>query len=176
MEESKGEAAAIDNFSGETFYLLRYLDDGETTLGLLFLNSTFFCYTLEDAFGSEVIRGKTRIRAQDYEIRFREVKDKFTEKYRKRQFLRGLFRWHLQLQDVSGFEDITINFGGNHKDTSGNILISDGLTDKAKKKVLTNSKETYKLLYTIIKDDLEKETPVRIRIFDEHWFEQEILN
>ncbi len=39
-----------DNFDGLTITVLRYFDDGETTLGLMFLESKFFCYTLEDTF------------------------------------------------------------------------------------------------------------------------------
>src|SRR5690606_26679942 len=59
-----------DDFEGTTITLLRYVDDEETTLGLLFYDGKFFCYTLEDTFRETKITGKTRIPKGTYRLGF----------------------------------------------------------------------------------------------------------
>ncbi len=166
----------VDPFTGTNIYLLRYLDDGETTLGLLYLDNKFFCYTLEDTFRAVKVAAKTRIPAGDYLVLFNKTLTKLTQKYRDKPFTKGWFTWHLHLQNVPGFDGIYIHSGGDSGDTEGCILVSDGLDSSDHKKTFTNSKKTFEIFYKQIAEDLEANVPVRIRIYDEHWFNNEILN
>gem|GEM_PF-186211 len=166
----------IDPFTGTSLYLLRYVDDHETTLGLLFLDNKFFCYTLENTFRPVKIAGKTRIPAGDYTVLFNEQLTDLTKKYRGKSFTKGWFTWHLHLQDVPGFQGIYIHPGGDSGDTEGCILVSDGMTSDDRRKVLTNSRKTFETLYKALAEDLGVGIPVRIRIYDEHWFTNEIQN
>jgi hypothetical protein len=166
---------ATDSFPGSTIHLLRYVDDGNTTLGLLYSDNHFFCYTLEDAFRQEKIKGKTRIPEGDFEIKYQKSDTDLTLKYREKAFTKGWFTYHLQLQRVPGFEGIYIHSGGDHNDTEGCILVSDGLSSAGTRKTFNNSKKTYELLYKRIAEDLDRNMPVRIRIYDEKWFTQTMI-
>ena len=48
--------------------LVRYSDNKESTLGILFLDDEFLCYTLEDTHRKEKIAGQTRIPEGKYKI------------------------------------------------------------------------------------------------------------
>lgn len=166
---------AIDPFNGTTVHLLRYLDDGETTLGLLYIDETFFCYTLEDTYRPVKISGRTRIPQGDFAIKYLREDTPLTLKYRDKPFARDWFTYHLHVQNVPGFEGIYIHSGGDHHDTEGCILVSDGLSSTAAKKTFTNSKKTFELLYKRLAEDLDRDVPVRIRIYDEKWFTQTMI-
>jgi hypothetical protein len=163
---------ARDPFPGSTIHLLRYVDDGSTTLGLLYADDHFFCYTLEDTFRSGKIKGKTRIPEGDFAIKYQKSDTKLTIRYREKHFTKGWFTYHLHLQDVPGFDGIYIHSGGDHNDTEGCILVSDGLSGSSTQKTVSNSRKTFELLYKRIAEDLDHDTPVRIRIYDEKWFTQ----
>ena len=61
--------------------LLRYSDNGNSTLGLLFVDNTFFAHTLEDEFRDIKVMGETRIPHGRYGIIKREVMSKMTKRY-----------------------------------------------------------------------------------------------
>lgn len=166
---------AVDPFKGTTVHLLRYLDDGDTTLGLLYMDEEFFCYTLEDTFRPVKISGRTRIPQGDFTIQYLRADTPLTLKYREKAFAKDWFTYHLHLQNVPGFEGIYIHSGGDHHDTEGCILVSDGLSSTGSKKTFNNSRKTFELLYKRLAEDLDHNTPVRIRIYDENWFTQ-IMN
>ncbi len=156
-----------NTFEGLTLYLLRYYDDGETTVGLLLTGHKFYCYTLEDTFHQEKIAGETRIPAGTYAIRFRKEETPFTKTMRQRY--PEWFTWHLQLQNVPGFSSIYIHNGGDHADTEGCILVSDRLTIGRGNTTLTHSRETFKRLYGWLSEKLYNNIPVRIVVKDENW-------
>ena len=160
-------ATKEDAFEGVTLYLLRYYDDGETTVGLLLANRKFYCYTLEDTFHKEKIAGETRIPAGTYAVRFRKEETPFTKTMRQRY--PEWFTWHLQLQKVPGFDSIYIHNGGDHTDTEGCILVSDRLTIGEGSTTLTHSRETFKRLYRWLSEKLYDNIPVRIVVKDENW-------
>jgi hypothetical protein len=167
--------ATADDFHGLTLTLLRYTDDGETTLGMLFINDQYLCLTLEDAHHEEKVPGETRIPAGIYNITFREAESDLTKRYRER--FPDWFTYHLELQGVPGFNFVYIHSGGNHRDTDGSprdgcILVSDSLTTTDQGAYLTNSRNTFKKLYQLISQTLLNNRKVRIIIKDEVWFSQ----
>lgn len=164
---SRTEANKAAPFNGVSLSLLRYSDDGSTTLGLLEIDNQFYCYTLEDTFHEEKIPGETRIPKGTYPIRLRKEETELTLKYRER--FPEWFTWHLQLQGVPGFESVYIHNGGDHTHTEGCILVSDSLNVSNQKTYLSNSRETFRRLYGYLTGQLEKNIPAQITIYDENW-------
>ena len=157
-------------FDGITLTVLRYSDDGQTTIGLLYLNGRYYCYTLEDTFQPTKIPGRTRIPAGEYMVDFNRTDTPKTLKYRKE--FPDWFTYHLEIKNVPGFQDIYIHNGGTNVDTAGCLLVSDGLTMSAASTFLTNSKNTFQSLYIHLKDLLTKGIKIRLIIRDESWFAQ----
>lgn len=158
---------ATDNFKGVTITVLRYSDDGTTTIGLLYLNGFFYCYTLEDAKRDKKITGITRIPAGKYGLDFIRQETELTKKYRK--IFPDWFNYHLEIKNVPGFQGIYMHSGGDHEDTQGCVLVSDSLNVSNENKFLTNSKNTFKRLYTYLRTEIESGTKVRMIIRDEAW-------
>ncbi len=161
------QAASLPPFKGTTLTLLRYSDDGTTTIGILLVNDRFYCYTLEDAFREEKVKGETRIAAGIYPVRFRQEDTELTLKYKERY--PEWFTYHLQLQNVPEFDSIYIHNGGDHTDTEGCILVSDSLSINNEKTILSNSRNTFKRLYNFLRLKLDEDIPVRMVIRDEKW-------
>ncbi len=156
-----------DRFDGVTMTVLRYSDDGTTTIGLLYVNGHYYCYTLEDTHQEEKIKGQTRIPAGKYNVDFLRVETELTLKYRTNF---PWFDYHLEIQNVPDFTGIYIHSGGTHKHTKGCLLVSDSLNMSGTSTFLTNSKNTFERLYTYLKGELGKGRKVRLVIRDEKWF------
>ena len=155
------------NFTGTTITILRYFDDGETTLGLLFTDDTFFCYTLEDTFNEVKIHGKTRIPAGKYKLNFNMNETPLTLKYRQKY---TWFSFHLEVKNVKDFKSVYIHSGGTHEHTEGCILISTGLNVTDTTKFLNQSRQTFRDFYLKISSKLKSNENIRLFIFDENWF------
>ncbi len=159
-------AVSQESFTGISLTLLRYSDDRTTTIGLLSINGQFYCYTLEDTFHEEKIAGETRIPAGTYPIQFRKEETELTLKYRERY--PEWFTWHLQIQNVPGFDSIYIHNGGDHTHTEGCLLVSDSLNVSNEKTFLSNSRETFRRLYGYLREHLDNNIPARITIYNEN--------
>ena len=153
-------------FKGTSLMLLRFSDDETTTLGLLYVNDRFYCYTLEDTFHEIKIDGETRIPAGTYPVQFRKEETELTLKYRERY--PDWFTWHLQLKNVPGFNSIYIHNGGDHTHTEGCLLVSDSLNVSNENTFLSNSKETFRRLYGYLREQLDNNIPMRISIYNEN--------
>ncbi|WP_373521924.1 DUF5675 family protein [Aquiflexum sp.] len=159
-----------------TLTVLRYIDDGETTLGLIFLRNKFFAYTLEDTHQDEKVRGKTRISAGIYNIGYSPVDPAHSRI--TRDYLRDFQPWftrHLHLRNVPEFEGIYIHVGNYHENTEGCILIADGVTAGTSRKSLRNSRDAYQRFYKIIAALLDSNEHVNIQILNEDWFDRSKL-
>lgn len=99
--------------------LQRLRNNGDTTIGKL-TSGIFISHTLEDEPREIKIKGETRIPAGKYEIKERKVLSPLTQKYRKNL---KWFRWHLELQDVPGFQYVYIHIGNDDDDTEACILV-----------------------------------------------------
>ena len=130
------------------------------TIGSLFINGEFFCYTLEDTdryltsdmsledIQSKKIYGKTAIPKGVYFIDMNTVSTKFKDRLWAKPYDGKLPR----LLNVPGYEGILIHVGNTVEDTSGCILVgteySDGFLRNSATaftslmSVLTNTKES----------------------------------
>lgn len=159
-----------------TLTVLRYIDDGETTLGLIFLRNKFFAYTLEDTHRDEKVRGKTRIPAGIYSVGYSPVDSSHSRI--TQDYLRNFKPWftrHLHLKNVPGFEGIYIHVGNNHENTDGCLLIADGVTAGINQKSLRDSRNAYQRFYKIIAALLDSNESVNIQILNEDWFDRSKL-
>lgn len=163
----------LDEFEGTTLTVLRYLDDGETTLGMLFIDNNYYCYTLEDTKRDVKIKGKTRIPSGTYALGLNEYDTDLTKLYRK---TRDWFTYHLHVKNVPDFTGIYIHNGSNHVHTKGCLLVADSINASNAKKAIYNSRVTFERLYKQLKPQLDDQVPMRIRYYDEDWFAQSKLS
>lgn len=137
----------------------RVKNNGNTTIGNLYIDDIFQCNTLEDEPRDTKIYGETRIPAGKYTIAFRTVGG-FHEKYKERfpEFHVGM----LHITNVPGFEYILIHIGNTDRDTAGCLLV--GKADGWK---LINSTATYKELYKKVAAALLSGEKVEIEYVDQ---------
>lgn len=90
--------------------VIRDIFTEKETLGKMFIDGEFFCYTLEDAIRPQKIKHKTAIQKGCYEVVYVP-----SPKYG---------RLMPKLLDVPNFEGILIHGGNTNRDTSGCILVA----------------------------------------------------
>jgi hypothetical protein len=104
----------------------------KSTVGELYVNDEFFCYTLEDVVREEKIKNETAIPAGEYEI---------TITYSPR------FKRYLPLlHDVPNFSGVRIHPGNTANDTEGCILV--GMTKSTD--FIGRSREAFNKLYPML--------------------------
>lgn len=143
--------------------LKRFSGADESTLGLLFVDGRFFCYTLEDQFNEPKVPGETRIPPGRYQIILR-TDGGMTVRYGERfDFHKGM----LWLQDVPNFTFIYIHVGNNDDHSEGCILVGDGqIQNITERGMVTTSVAAYTRLYKVITEKLLREE-VWITVVDE---------
>ena len=105
---------------------MRYSDNGESTLGLLFDDYKFLCYTLEDEKREVKKAGDTRIPEGTYQVGINEAHTGMTEKYRAKPWAEKIgFDFHLHIKNVPNFTGVYIHVGNDDDDTEGCILVAD---------------------------------------------------
>lgn len=119
--------------------LIRETYTKESTIGSLYINDVFFCYTLEDAVRDKKIKSITAIDAGKYEVIIN-----FSNRFKQLMPL---------LLGVKNFEGVRIHWGNYAKDSDGCILLG------SKKGVdfVGNSKATYSILLSRLKQVFGKE-------------------
>ena len=144
--------------------LKRFYDDGVGTLGMLFVDDKFECFTCEDAERNVKVRGETRIPDGKYWIDYRMVDSPKTRKYKVNY---DWFKWHLQLHNVKDFNYVYIHVGNNATHSEGCILVGEtaGKYGKNGPEVL-KSAIAFKSLYKKISEALDKGEGVQIEIKD----------
>jgi hypothetical protein len=144
--------------------LIRFSDDGDSTLGLLFLDGKFQTYTLEDEYRNKKVSGETRIPAGTYTLGIRDVMSGLTKKYRNRY---SWFKYHLHVKDVPNFKYVYIHIGNNDDHTDACILV--GRTQNSnvgnEQGQVLSSRVDFKKLYEEIYDDAKQEK-IQLEIID----------
>lgn len=143
----------------------RVESDNESTLGRLYVDGRFQCWTLEDQHrAGPKVKGETRIPAGAYRLRLREeggFHARYLEKYGP--------EWHrgvLHVTDVPNFEFILIHVGNSHDDTEGCLLVGQGHSKVDGFHYVTGSRPAYEALYPRVRDALLAGTTVEIEYVD----------
>lgn len=127
--------------------ITRFSGGEESTLGLLFVDNRFFCYTLEDQFNEPKIPGETRIPPGRYQIKLRTDGGMHTRYGERFDFHVGM----LWLQDVPGFTFIYMHVGNKDDDSEGCILTGDGQVQNVTEQgQVSSSVSAYTRLYKAI--------------------------
>ena len=128
--------------------LIRFHSSPNDTLGVLYINDKFAAFTIEDEHQTEKVMHETRIPAGKYKLSLRHS-PKFSEKYGHDM---------IALDDVPGFTGILIHKGNVAKDTSGCILIGNGVAfNPDGDSSINNSGLAYDRVYGVISYWLKKE-------------------
>lgn len=145
--------------------VLRYSVCDNTTLGLLFIDGKFECYTLEDEPREVKVKGSTRIPSGTYEIKLRTEgghHQRYSQKFP--EFHKGM----LHVQDVPNFTWILIHIGNTDDDTEGCLLVGDSaVSNKDDKGRINSSTIAYKRMYQKVAEALERGEQVDITYHDE---------
>lgn len=143
--------------------LIRYNDNRESTLGLLFMGGKFVCYTLEDEGRTKKVYGETRIPQGIYKLKLR-IWGSFHERYKQK------FAGHvgmIQIEKVKGFTDVLFHIGNDDDDTAGCILVGDSVNNNVVKDgFIGNSTNAYKRFYEPVALELDKRGDVALFIYD----------
>ena len=144
--------------------LNRYSTQQESTLGLMYIDGIFECYTLEDTQRHDKIRGETRIDSGIYSLALRAEGGKHSD-YLKRygpDFHKGM----LWLQDVPEFTFVYIHPGNKRSHTLGCVLTGDSVNNnQLADGFLGASRAAYERIYPSISAAIQDDQ-VNIRIRD----------
>ena len=143
--------------------VLRYSDNGESTLGLLFVDGEFHCYTLEDERRTEKVFGETRIPEGEYKVGLRTEgghHQRYSDKYSNHKGM-------LHIQDVPDFEFILIHIGNDDDDTAGCLLVGNTATNnRIQEGFVGDSTKAYIRLYSKVIEAMDKKENVTITYKD----------
>ena len=129
-------------------------DDGRSTLGKMFIDGEFACYTLEDTERDEKVAGETRIPKGKYDIKLRPAGG-MHGKYKAR------YDWHkgmLHLQRVPNFTYVYIHSGNLNTHTDGCILVGNSHGDSDGAHCVLDSRSAYDTIGRKITEALMCET------------------
>jgi hypothetical protein len=144
--------------------LERLSSGSESTIGALFIDGNFACFTCEDQHQDVKVMHETRIPAGTYKIKLRP-EGGFHMRY-KRKF-GDRHRGMLWLQDVPKFEWVLIHIGNDDDDTSGCILVGRVASSEAGGGgTVGNSTNAYWQFYPSVAGALELGDDVQITIRD----------
>ncbi len=142
--------------------LPRFSSQKNDTLGLLYIDGDFVCFTLEDEHRTKKIYGETRIPEGEYQVKLRTYGG-FHERYKKK--FPEMHKGMLHLQNVPGFQHVLIHVGNNDDDTAGCILVGNSAEQNITKNgFIGSSVDAYKRIYPPIAQALERGEEVRIKI------------
>lgn len=148
--------------------LERFSDDGNSTLGLLFIDDKFECYTLEDEYRpiENKVYAETRIPSGRYLITLATV-GTLCERYKNSQYpaIRESYRGILLLKDVPGFTGICIHTGNTDKDTAGCILVGNSVNNnQVAAGFLGDTTTAYVRMYRNVMAVIDAKEPVWISV------------
>ena len=141
--------------------VVRHRFGTDATCGILYIDGTFECYTLEDQYQAVKVMHETCIDDGEYEIKFKKWGG-FHEKYKVRY---GADHYGmLHVQNVPNFSDILIHTGNTDEHTSGCLLLGETQQDldMGKDGFIGSSKNAYLKAYKKIAKELLIGTKVTI--------------
>ena len=138
--------------------VLRFSSQEDSTNGILFDvtggKRKFLCYTLEDEFRLQKIRGETRIPEGKYKLTLRK-EGSFHKRY-----LEKYGDWHrgmIYVNNVKNFEYILWHTGNDDSSTAGCLILGSTQSENIVKKKgwVSASVTAYKKVYPLVRDAIE---------------------
>lgn len=150
---------------------IRFSGQKDDTLGLYFIDDKWFCFCLEDEKRDAKVKGETRIPAGTYELKINRSDTPLTLKYREKY---DWFKYHIQIMNVTGFDNIYIHIGNTEKHTDGCHILGDTCNSNIFKNGFIGESTNafhrfYDKVYPVLEKGAEK---VHIRIIDENFIEK----
>jgi hypothetical protein len=134
--------------------LVRLSDNGNETIGYLYIDGRPACFTLEDEQRKRKVWGETRIPEGRYKLGLR-TEGRFHERYSKR--FEKIHEGMIQVLNVPGFEYILFHPGNTDEDTAGCILPGDiARNNVADKGRVDRSTQAYLRIYIEIKELIKR--------------------
>ena len=154
--------------------LIRTQFGSDATNGMLFLDGVFECFSLEDEYREQKIRGETCIPEGSYEVVLRK-EGGFHQRYSSRySFHKGM----LWVKSVPNFEWILFHLGNTDENTAGCILVGDTQQDLdvSKDGFIGSSGNAYKKFYPKVAEVLENGEEVTLNVSKIKIVDQAISN
>jgi hypothetical protein len=148
----------------------RFADNGDTTLGILYINEVFECFTVEDEERAVKKKGETRVPNGKYNISLRKeggYHARYLKKYGSMH--KGMLcvhnapNWKIE-KDGMTFQYILIHTGNTDEHTMGCLLTNDAVSGKTF--TGSSSVDAYKGLYPKVAKALESGEEVTIEYID----------
>lgn len=146
----------------------RIADNKHSTLGKLYIDGLGLCYTLEDAYHSKKIAGKTRIPPGRYQLGLRKVGG-FHNRYQIDPRFRAIHRGMIEVLDVPNYKYILFHCGNTSKDTAGCILLGTNYmvrnpNTNNEEYTVNQSAKAYKNIYPVIAEAIAQGDEVMLNI------------
>src|SRR6185369_1457697 len=101
----------------------RFSDNGDSTLGLLFIDNKFFSFSLEDEYRKVKVPGETCIPEGLYELKIQKTDTPLTIKHRAAYG--PWFKYHIEITGIPNFQGVYIHSGSDDSHTEGCLLLGD---------------------------------------------------
>ena len=135
--------------------LIRYSSQDDSTLGILLIDGSFNCYTLEDEHRDQKVMHQTRIPDGIYVLGIRDVGG-FHNRYKK--MFPDIHAGMIEVKDVPNFKYILFHIGNTEDDTSGCILLGQGaFTNRYTSGFISNSRAAYLDFYQKVIGSIKNE-------------------
>lgn len=126
--------------------LVERMEHGQDyTIGKLYIDGIFHCYTIEDQKNEKKVHGETRIPDGTYKVGTR-WSPKFSPKTNHEM---------LWVKDVPGFEYILIHTGNTDDDTEGCLVLGKRLGSLNNQRAVLDSKTAYNEVYPIVRKAID---------------------
>ena len=142
--------------------LIRTQFGSDATNGMIFLDGVFECFSLEDEYREQKIRGETCIPEGSYEVVLRK-EGGFHQRYSSRY---SFHKGKLWVNSVPNFEWILFHQGNTDENTAGCILVGDTQQDLdvSKDGFIVSSGNAYKKFYPKVAEVLENGEEVTLNV------------
>lgn len=147
--------------------LWRLESDGESTLGILFINGVFECFILEDEYRAVKEAGETRIPSGPYQITLRKeggMHPRYADRYG------DMHKGMLWIRNVANFSYCYFHTGVRDDDTAGCLLVGTTILDRNLdgngEMLLGRSRDAYRKFYPKVAKMVENGRRVNITIKD----------
>ena len=132
----------------------RFADNGNATLGVLYINGIAKCFTVEDEERDVKVKGETRVPEGVYKIALRSegsyhkrYTDKYGDMHKGMLCIYNAPHWKIENKGMT-FQYILIHTGNTEKHTMGCLLLNDGVSMASFSG--SSSVNAYKRIYPII--------------------------